>query len=334
MCPQCNAPLAPHRFARSMVCPYCGATVQLDESSVSAARFHDAFRVWNSPASYGISSWVSLGDSHWALDQCIAHGEISDVYTGRRARSPTELVILKLLRERKDAELFDNEWESLQMLQRSEARGADTFATLIPQPVLHGDLGPGQHAGRRVSIFRWESGFRHTMEEVFRAYPQGIPPRASIWVWRRILETLSFIHASGMAHGAVLPPHLLIQDNEHGVRLVGYSRTGRAGEKLPAVSTGFDAFYPPPPKSKPTLTAKLDLVMSARCITAVLGGDPATGSLPEAVPAPLAEIVQRIARADPVAKPVEDAWAIREELGEIADKVFGPPQYIPIVLPT
>jgi primosomal protein N' len=44
MCPQCNAPLAPHKFARSIVCPYCGATVRLDEASVSAAPFHEAFR--------------------------------------------------------------------------------------------------------------------------------------------------------------------------------------------------------------------------------------------------------------------------------------------------
>ena len=334
MCPQCNAPLAPHPFARSIVCSYCGATVRLDESSVSAAIFHEAFRVWNSPQSYQISSWVSVGNSHWGIDQCIAHGEISDVYTGRRARWPTELVILKLLRDRQDSKQFENEWESLQMLHRSEARGADTFTTLLPQPVAHGDLSAGQYAGRGVSIFRRESGFRHTLDDVIRAYPQGIPPRASIWVWRRILEVLSFIHASGMVHGAVLPPHLLVQENEHGMRLVGYGRAGRKGEKLLAVTPGFESFYPQPERSRKTLTAQLDLAVSARCIAAVLGGDPATASLPAAVPAPLADIVQRIARIDPAGTPGEDAWTIREELGVIADKVFGAPQFIPIVMPS
>src|SRR6266496_5295482 len=193
MCPQCGAPLASHKFARSIVCSYCGATVQLDESSVSAETFHKAFRVWNSPQSYQIPSWFSIGDSHWVLDQCIANGDISDVYTGQRARWPTELAIIKLLRDRQDRTFFDNEWEVLQALQRSDAPGSDTFTMLIPQPIIHGDITNGANAGQRVNIFRWASGFHHTFDEVLQAYPQGIPPRASIWIWRRILEVFFFL---------------------------------------------------------------------------------------------------------------------------------------------
>lgn len=333
MCPQCNAPLAPHRFVRSIVCSYCGTTVRLDESAVLASIFHEAYRVWNSPATYQISSWVSIGDRHWALEKLIAHGDIADVYTARLARWPTELVILKLLRDRQDTDPFDNEWHALQVLQKSDALGAETFTQLIPQPVIHGDIPGGALAGSRVSIFRWANGFHHTFDEVIQAYPQGIPPRASIWIWRRILEVLSFIHASGMAHGAVLPTHLLIQDNEHGVRLVGYSSTGRLNEKWRSVSPKYEVFYPKPAQAWSNLTAQIDLMMSARCIAAILGGDPESLSLPGTVPAPLAGIVQRIALSPPVQAANKGAWAIREELGEIASQVFGPPQFIPIVMP-
>jgi serine/threonine protein kinase len=332
MCPQCNAPLAPHRFARSIVCPYCGATVQLDETSVSAEAFHKAFRVWNSPESYQISAWVSIGDSHWALERCIAHGDISEVYTARRARWPTELAILKILRDSQNTDRFDNEWHSLQELQSSQEPGAENFTQLIPQPIIHGDMTAGSYAGQCASIFRWACGFQHTFDEVIQAYPQGIPPRASIWVWRRILEILSFIHASGMAHGAVLPSNLLIQQNEHGVRLVGYACAGHFGDKLSIISHGCEAFFPQPALSK--LTAQLDLIMSARCVTALLGGDPATASLPTTVPAQLAEIVQRIALTDPAGTTSADAWTIREELGGIAQAVFGPPRFIPIIMPS
>lgn len=334
MCPQCNAPLAPHRFARSIVCSYCGATVQLDESTVSAATFHKAFRVWNSPESYQISSWVSIGESHWALDKCIAHGDISDVYTGQRARWPTELAIVKLLRDRQDAALFDNEWEALQALQRSQAPGADTFTTLLPHPIINGKITAGPHAGKHVNIFRWASGFRHTFDEVLRAYPQGIPPRASIWIWRRILEILSFIHNSGMVHSAILPSHLLIQENEHRVRLVGYSSAGRFGEKLRTISQSYESYYPESIRSHSSLTAQLDLTMSARCIVATLGGNPRTGTLPNTVPARLAQLVQQIALTKPAGSAREDAWSIREELSVIAKEVFGSPQFIPIVMPS
>ncbi len=333
MCPQCGAPLAPHRFARSIVCSFCGATVRLDESVVSAQKFHQAFRVWNAPESYQVSSWVSIGDSHWALGNCFAHGDIADVYFAQRARFPTELAFLKLLRDRQDQSLFDNEWSALQMLHQSDARGADVFTTLMPQPILHGEVTAGSLAGQRVSIFRWASGFYHTFDAVKQVYPQGVPPRASIWVWRRILEVLSFIHASGMAHGGILPANLLVQENDHGVRLVGYSCAGRFGEKLRTVSRGNKVFYPPPEKSWSTLSVQLDLVMSARCMVAILGGNPANGSLPATVPAPLAEIIRRIALAEFASAANENAWAIREELGHIAKQIFGPSQFIPIVMP-
>ena len=338
MCPQCNAPLTPHRFASSIVCAYCGATVKLDEASVSASIFHEAFRAWNSPNSYQISSWITIGNRHWALEKLIAQGEFADVYTARLARWPTELVIVKLLRDRQDAKRFDNEWNALQSLQESDAPGADTFTRLIPQPVLHGDITAGSFSGRRVSVFRWASGVYHTFDEVIRAYPGGIAPRASIWVWRRILEVLSFIHASGMAHGAVIPANLLVQENDHGVRLVGYSLAGQLNEKLGAVSPASAAFYPKPAQSWPTLTPQLDLVLSARCIAALMGGDPETATLPGTVPTRLAEIVRRIALSQPGAAAgvhgsTMHAWAIREELGQIAQEVFGPPRFIPIKMP-
>lgn len=334
MCPQCNAPLAPHKFARSVVCSYCGATVQLDEYSVSAELFHTSFRAWNSPQSYLISNWFSVGDSYWALGDLIAKGEISDVYTGQRARWPTELAIIKILRDPRDAASFNNEWAVLQALQRSEAPGAETFTALLPQPILHGEITQGSAAGQRVSVFRQISGFHHTFEEVIGAYPQGIPPRAAIWVWRRILEVLSFLHHSGMVHGAVLPSHLLVQENDHGVRLVGYGAAGPLGGTLRTISHPYESFYPQSVRSFARLTAQLDLTMSARCLIALLGGNPETGALPAGVPSRLARLLQQIALTEPNGTAGMDAWSIRQELGTIANEVFGPPQFIPIVMPT
>jgi hypothetical protein len=334
MCPQCNAPLTPHRFARLVVCSYCGTTVQLGEASISAARFHEAFRVWNSPSSQQSSTWISIKDHHWVLDTLLMHGDISDVYAGRRARWPTELVIVKLVRDSQDIALLDNEWEILQGLQASNAPGADIFTDLLPQPVMHGDISEGHFAGSRVNIFRWASGFLHTFEEVCASYPQGIPARASIWAWRRILETLSFLHASGIVHGAVLPSHLLVQENEHGVRLIGYTAAGRSGDKLRYRSPHFESIYPSSVKSNSPLIAGLDLVMSARCMIRILGGDPAKGWLPPAVPKLLGETIKRVALADPLNTKIQDAWALRQELGEIASSLYGHPEFIPIVMPS
>jgi hypothetical protein len=78
----------------------------------------------------------------------------------------------------------------------------------------------------------------------------------------------------------------------------------------------------------------MDLTMSARCIIAVLGGNPETGSLPGTMPPRLARFIQQIALTEPRDSAREDAWSIREELGLIAREVFGSPQFIPIVMPS
>jgi hypothetical protein len=78
----------------------------------------------------------------------------------------------------------------------------------------------------------------------------------------------------------------------------------------------------------------LDILMSARCVVAILGGNPQTGSLPKTVPAKLARLIQQVAMTEPADSVKEDAWSIREELGVIAVEVFGSPQFVPIVMPS
>jgi hypothetical protein len=137
-----------------------------------------------------------------------------------------------------------------------------------------------------------------------------------------------------MAHGAVLPSHLLVQENEHGIRLVGYSAAGRFGEKLRMISQPYKSFYPKSVQSTSSLTAQLDITMSARCMVAILGGNPEAGALPETVPSSLAGLLQKIALTEPTSSVRQDAWSIHEELGGIAKKVFGAPQFIPIAMPS
>jgi hypothetical protein len=277
----------------------------LDEQGVEASRFRAAFQAWNSPEAQGFADWISLGDRHWAKGPLVAHGEVSDVYAGARARWPTERVLLKVLRDPGHASEIDHERAVLDRLR--SAAGAEAFADRIPQPVAGGTITNGTLTGSRVLICRWADGFAHTFEDVRRAYPRGIEPRASVWIWRRILEILAFLHGNGVAHAEVLPRHLLIQEGEHGVRLVGFRKAGREG------------------------TRAADIAMSARCVAGLLGGDEASGEVPAAVPGLLADEIARASRLRPD-EPAE-AWPLRQRLGTIADQVFGPPKFCPLKMP-
>jgi hypothetical protein len=291
---------------------------------VRAADFRQALIAWNSPEAHGYTSYLSIGGSQWSTRQFIARGEISDVYLAERARRPTERVLLKLLREPEDRVLFDREWEVLNTLQKSEAPGAARFTTRLPRPVMQGLVETGPEQGRLAIAFGWATGFRETFEGVRRAYPRGIDPQISVWMWRRILEVLTFLHRSGVVHGAVVPPHLLVEDGEHGIRLVGYSAAGEPGRPPATLCKRFEDLYP-----SRRLSSGADVAMSARAIAFVLGGDGACVDVPASVPEPLADLIRNVA-----ARGADDAWRVRESVEKVARALYGPPSFHPLIIPS
>lgn len=328
-CPHCGAPLTTTRFAATVACSFCEATVRVDPTVVSASRYHEAWEEWNVPSPAGVAARFSIGDTHWIGERLLAHGEISEVYRARRARWPTELVLLKVLREADDAPLLEQEWSALGHLRRSSAAEGLDLARRIPFPVTSGSLAGATDVGFACA-YRWAPGFVHTFESVRGAYPSGIPPVASIWVWRRILEIASIIGRAGLAHGAILPNHLLVEEGEHGVRLVGFSCAAKLGSPLRVVCTQFEDLYPAALLDGGKLTAQADIAMSARCVAYLLGGRGRECEVPDQVPARLANLLRRVGGDSE--RPEADAWSLREELGEVGTELFGPPAFHPIVL--
>ena len=121
---------------------------------------------------------------------------------------------------------------------------------------------------------------------------------------------------------------MLVHPRDHGVLVVGWSCAARAGETLPATIAAESAFHPRGASVEPA-SARVDLAMSARCIAAVLGGDPETGRVPDAVPAPLAALVRASAEGSGPA----DAGTLHDAIGATAAQLFGAPTYVPFVMP-
>ena len=239
-------------------------------------------------------------------------------------------MLLKILRDKADRPLLEAEHAALARLQASSARGAERFTTLLPQPLLAGEVSDGPFAGRAALVLRWAPGFQSSLSDVRRALPHGVPPVISIWMWRRVLETLTFLHASGVIHGAVLPRHLLVQEGDHGMRLVGFSCAGASGEPLRAVVADDETLYPQRLRGGGTLTAADDVRMSARSIAFALGGDGPRLELPAAVPPKLAALLAEVGDED---APAPMPWELRERIGGLGRELFGEPSFHPLKLP-
>jgi hypothetical protein len=283
------------------------------------------------PAIYPDKPRIEVEGVRWVVRGRIARGESSDVFLGCTDRRLNESVVIKLLRNECDADLFQAEWEALTALNASDAQGSPYFSTLIPQPIVHGMV-RGSPA-RRASVFRFRPGFVHTLADVRRAHPDGVSPTAGVWMWKRLLELLGWAHGAGFTHGAVLPHHVLVQPRDHGIGLVGWSCAGRLARPAPLRATVAAAkeFYPSSASGRLQANAALDLAMVARTVVAVLGGDPARALPPPSFPSGLAALLTASATLDPLSQ--VDAWALQSEVTLAARAALGPPRFEPLSMP-
>ena len=250
---------------------------------------------------------VAIGQFRYKIFGRLAQGDSCDVFLGERDAALSERVVLKVLRAGGDEDLLRREHETLQALPRSAAQGTPYFAQRIPAVVALGRaVSPGDPL---ALVLRHQSGFIETLEDVAAAFPQGLDARHGVWIWRRVLEVLAWVHGSAYVHGAILPRHLLVNSRDHGVLLLGWSCAGRLGS---------------PP------SARLDLRMAARCVAYALSG--AGDRMPDGLPRPLAELLGPYLD-DSSAVATENAFKLHELVGQAAREAYGPPRFLPLATP-
>ena len=278
------------------MCRFCSATVFIDTDAVERSRFRETFALWNDPKTHGFAAdaCVTVGGRTWALGQRLGRGRSADVHAATLARVPTERAVIKLAHADADPGRLAREQEVLVALQGSNAGGAAQFTLRLPQPIARGLVDGGKHDRRHALVLRWSSGFVHTLAQVRAVYPRGVTPRTAVWMLRRILETLSFAHRSGVAHGGLCATRLLVHAPEHGVMLVGWSDATDAT----------------------TTACAGDIAAAARVVGTALEG--------AATPAALATALADLERPG---TGQTDAWAVRERITQVAQDCFGPPVF-------
>jgi hypothetical protein len=325
-CPECGAPLPPPPPTGAVRCRYCALLLAPGPGGwrpVAPPAIDEPLRDPELPRLW-------LGGVRYAVLGRLARGEGCDAFLARRDTRLTELVVLKVLRAEADTDLFEREHTVLDALERSAVQGTPHYARLLPQRVAIGAarLGlRGDEGERRVAAHRFRSGFVHTFDDVRRAHPGGIAPEATVWLWKRTLDLLGWIHRSGYVHGAVLPAHLLVHARDHGVVLVGFSRAVPPGTPLPAFSDTHESHYPEATWQGGPVSPGTDITMSARAMLLLLGGD--VRRAPSAVPAPLATLLESHA-ANPT---LDDAWAVRDAVDTAARASFGAAKFIHFPMP-
>lgn len=268
-----------------------------------------------------------------------ARGDLATLYkvgyadaTGGEVRA-----LLKIPRSVADNDLMEREAAALARIGRD---GDAEYRAYVPQLVetfRHRDAGTG--AERRANVLERVRGFR-SLTEVEDAYPDGLDARDVAWMWRRLLVALGYAHRAGVLHGAVVPDHVLIHPQQHGLVLVdwcyatvlapddGTSGTAHGGFRpaaghVPAMLDRFAAVYPPEVPGKQPPDTATDIHMATQCMVRLLAAD---------APKPLFRFARGCTLPAQARRP-HDAWKLLGELDELLGRLYGPRKFRPFTMP-
>lgn len=305
-CPQCSAPLPRVAIWRAVKCGSCGALITKTESLVMRDSFRQAL-VRARHDSAASSGDIQCGGERYCLMGLLGSGEISQVYVARRVGALPFLATIKLSAAPEAAKRYAREAQVLRDLQAADAGVAGAyFSQCLPEVVAHGRVDDRRHA----LVLRHPTGFWGSLAALNERYEQGLDPRHAVWVWRRMLEGLNFLHLQGWSHRDVRPEHGLIHPQGHGVRLIGWA----------SAQEGASA------KDQAT-----DLLRSARVVRVLLGGAGDMGTAPDHVPSGLAELVTRASQDEDFCRS-HGAEGLDGLLRAAAKTAFGPPRFVPLTL--
>jgi hypothetical protein len=261
----------------------------------------------------------------YTIERLITYGDVCAVYAGKTALADGQCsVLLKVPTKPESNDLVTNEARILKQMRASKKY--EKFCHFVAQLV---DTFSYQEEAsgmvRQVNVLAYTEGL-FSLKEVRAAYAQGIDARDMAWIWRRLLVALGLAHANNVLHGAVLPTHVLIHPQQHGVVLIDWSYAVLApdetGERISAISSAYRDWYPAEVFARKTPTPGLDIAMAARCMIDLLGGDPQQCTLPETVPWQIQNHLKGCTLAAPQMRP-QDVQLILNEFDALIERLWG-----------
>jgi serine/threonine protein kinase len=303
-CPQCSAPLPRVAIWRTVKCSSCGALITRTTSLVTRDTFRQALVRARQNTGAGGGDVECSGDSYRLMQQ-LGTGEISQVYLAQRLGPMPFLATIKISSAPTAAKQYAREAQVLRDLQATENGAASAYCLqhlpmVIAQGVVSGD------GTKHALVLNHVNGFWGSLAALNKRYPQGLDPRHAVWIWRRLLDVLQFIHAQGWAHGDVRPEHALVHPADHGVRMIGWTSAKKGAS----------------PKDQTQ-----DLQRSARVVLVLLSGGGEHGALPSNVPEELAQLVTQASQDEDFCRQ-HGAAGLDSLLRSAARSAFGPPSFV------
>ncbi len=272
---------------------------------------------------------------HYSIERLLAQGDLCKLYRGSFMQADRQSRgLLKIPMKPGDNDLMVNEARILKHLRSCESyEKMRHFVSQLVDSFSYLEEETGMV--RNINVLAYIDGF-YSLKEVREAYPQGIDPKDMAWIWRRMLLALNFAHTNHVIHGAVLPTHIMIHPEQHGLVLIDWSyavlRPAETGERISAISSTYRDWYPAEVFAHEEPTPGLDIAMAAKCMIDLSGGSPYELTLPSAFPWQLQSHFQRCTLSNPRQRP-QDAYALLQDFDMLIERLWGPKKFHVFTMP-
>lgn len=266
----------------------------------------------------------------------LCSGDIADIHLGTiKDAVKTVPVLLKIARNEADNDLLKAEAETLKALTEkfaNEKKPERLYSFCIPKILDSFELKTEDDKSKpQVNMLEFFPGFI-SVEDI-RKISIGVDGRTLVWMWKRTLGLLSWIHHFGYIHGAILPPHLMFfpdgsirDERTHSVRLVDWCYSITKESKLKAWIPDYKDFYPPEVTNKNIIKPSTDLFMAAKTMIYLSGGDVKANKFNTRIPPQITAQIKKCLEPNASKRP-QSVSDIFETFTSTVIDVYGKPKF-------
>jgi hypothetical protein len=317
----------------SVTCPRCFAEIPLDPSPRFCPRcgLEDVVKAATDTAPLDVTGPAGT----YRVLTRLAVGSISSIYRCQTEKAPDRIGIFKIARDHRGNHAIENEAASLRELCRP---AQSPFLPVLVDSFSNAGT-PGEPP-RFANVLAYDPQIKspdelYTLNEVAAAYPNGLDAKDVAWIWRRILNVLGLCHASGYAHGAVLPEHVLIEPKDHKLVLIDWcfarprSRWDQPAENVAIASMKkwYQWNYQPRPASP-----ALDIALAAHCMVYLLNGGGEAIQIPDTLDPALHRHFERCMNLPQQHAP--HAHQLLDQFDRLIEALWGSRHFRPLTLPS
>jgi len=255
---------------------------------------------------------TDIGTYH--LRRLAATGSISLVYQGEAHSG--KCVMVKVCCKRSDNRLMLNEQHIL-------ARISDPCLPVIIDRFETED-------GRVATVFESIEGLNLLEFRSTEKHRGGLANHFHIgWFLEKQLGLLGKLHKEMIVHGDVQPQHLLITPSRHKVHLIDFCFAWCQPSETDRIAAWAEHYSAPEIKHGASAHPGMDIYSLGKCAVYLLGGNPASGTIPTAVglDSRIRSFIDQMIEPNHLKRP-HDAWGLARTMLTLRRKVYGPARWV------